>query len=176
MFFFIVVDCGQLPAPIFGSISGATTYGSSVILSCRKGFSLFGSSRRTCQANGSWTGAATHCKSTVDTVSPYCLISKFFLSLVVDCGVVKSPANGQITVLNTTYGSVASFQCNSGHSLVGPSSRQCQANGQWSSIPTLCDGETLRCVHYSDYLMQLSSSLLLCYWSAFTRVPAAGFV
>ncbi|XP_065841870.1 CUB and sushi domain-containing protein 1-like [Oscarella lobularis] len=115
-----IVNCGQFPAPIFGSISGATTYGSSVILSCRKGFSLFGSSRRTCQADGSWTGAATHCK-------------------IVDCGVVKSPANGQVTVLNTTYGSVASFQCNSGHRLVGPSSRQCQANGQWSSIPTLCD-------------------------------------
>eukprot|EP00118_Oscarella_pearsei_P002855 m.11939 g.11939 ORF g.11939 m.11939 type:complete len:2352 (+) comp23692_c0_seq4:198-7253(+) len=115
-----IVDCGPLATPAFGSVSGLTTHSATAIFTCRKGFNLLGSSKRTCQANETWTGKETSCK-------------------IVDCGPLTAPNDGIATVPNTTYGSVATFKCNIGHSLIGPTSRQCQANEKWSSISTVCN-------------------------------------
>ena len=61
---FTVINCGNLPAPKFGSVSlTGVTFGSTATYSCRKGYVLVGVSVRTCQANGQWSGRAPICKS-----------------------------------------------------------------------------------------------------------------
>ncbi|XP_066459292.1 uncharacterized protein [Eleutherodactylus coqui] len=57
-----VVLCGRLAPPANGTKNG-TNYllGSTITLSCNKGFLLTGSTQRTCQANGHWSGEPTTC-------------------------------------------------------------------------------------------------------------------
>ena len=58
----IAVDCGHLAAPMSGSSSGdSTVFPNSVLFNCDPGFILNGSSARTCQANGTWSGLPTLC-------------------------------------------------------------------------------------------------------------------
>ena len=59
---FPAVDCGHLAAPMNGSLSGdSTVFPNSVLFNCDPGFILNGSSSRTCQANGTWSGLSTVC-------------------------------------------------------------------------------------------------------------------
>lgn len=62
---FLAVECGPLPVPINGSSSGdSTVFPNSVQFSCDPGFILNGSSKRTCLANGIWSGLSTLCVGT----------------------------------------------------------------------------------------------------------------
>ena len=62
------------------------------------------------------------------------------LALTVDCGNLNDPSNGQVTLTGTTVGSLATYQCNSGFSLVGNMERTCQDDGSWSGTDPICDG------------------------------------
>ena len=59
-----VVDCGTLTNPANGlvSYSGRTTFGQTATYSCNTGYNLVGSSTRTCQATGVWSGSAPTCR------------------------------------------------------------------------------------------------------------------
>ena len=62
MIFPKAVDCGQISAPVNGSITGdKSTYPSYVDIYCDQGFVLRGSHRRKCQANGQWNGTDASC-------------------------------------------------------------------------------------------------------------------
>jgi len=62
-FVIAAVDCGQLTAPVNGTRFGTKTFfPNSMTFSCDEGFDLIGSSRRTCQSNGTWSGSSTTCK------------------------------------------------------------------------------------------------------------------
>ena len=62
-----------------------------------------------------------------------------FLSIVVDCGSVTDPANGQVDLTSgTTFGQTATYSCNTGYNLVGSSTRTCQATGVWSGSAPTC--------------------------------------
>ena len=64
-----------------------------------------------------------------------------FLPLtVVDCGSLPGPANGQVTLTAGTFGQTATYSCNTGYSLVGDSTRTCQAGGSWSGSAPTCQG------------------------------------
>ena len=57
------VSCGSAPkAPANGqrNVSG-TTFRSTVTYTCNRGYTLQGDSRRTCMANGQWSGVTTRC-------------------------------------------------------------------------------------------------------------------
>ena len=58
-----------------------------------------------------------------------------------DCGSLTDPANGSVNhTAGTGLGQTATYSCNTGHNLVGDSTRTCQATGNWSgSVPT-CQG------------------------------------
>lgn len=61
----VVVDCGSLPDPAHGMKikETKTTFGGRVDFICRKKrYSIVGSRRRFCQANGEWSGKPTLCK------------------------------------------------------------------------------------------------------------------
>ena len=65
---FSAIDCGPLSAPMNGSSSGdSTVFPNSVLFKCDPGFLLNGSSRRTCQSNGTWNGLITVCVGRYNT-------------------------------------------------------------------------------------------------------------
>ena len=56
------MDCGHLSAPKNGSLSGdLTVFPNIVSFDCDPGFVLASSSKRSCQANGNWSGSPTIC-------------------------------------------------------------------------------------------------------------------
>src|SRR5207302_158398 len=102
------------------STSNGTTYSQNAVYTCNTGYVLTGSSPRTCQAAGTWSGTAPTCA-------------------IVDCGVLTSPTNGTVsTASGTTYSQNATYTCNSGYMLVGTSPRTCQATATWSGAAPTC--------------------------------------
>jgi len=60
------------------------------------------------------------------------------LILVVDCGSLQDPQDGQVVLSGTIFGSTATYTCNTGFVLLGDETRICQANGEWSGLIPLC--------------------------------------
>ena len=61
--------------------------------------------------------------------------------LVVDCGPLTNPDNGQVsTSSGTTFGSRATYTCDTGYTLSGSQIRTCGADGVWTLITPVCDG------------------------------------
>ena len=73
-------------------------------------------------------------------------IPLLFTPSVVDCGGLSSPQNGQVILTNTTFGSIATYQCDDGFNLIGDMQRMCQSNGEWSGNEPTCEGN-----HSLDY-------------------------
>jgi len=115
-----IVDCGGLTDPGNGSVSASsTTYGSTADYTCNPGYGVSGTSPRTCQADGTWSGAAPTC-------SP------------ADCPTVTSPSNGFVGTTGTTFGATANYSCQTGYVLSGTAARTCQADGTWSGTTPAC--------------------------------------
>lgn len=71
-------------------------------------------------------------------------------SLAVDCGNLQNPENGLVNLVNTTFWSLATYECDSGYELVGGNvSRVCESNGMWSGDEPLCNSE-LYSIPYSS--------------------------
>ncbi len=116
----MLVDCGALTAPSHGTVSEpSTTYGGSASYACDMGYTLGGMAMRTCQADGTWSGAAPTCTP-------------------VDCGSLSNPTHGAISAGSTTYGAMATYTCSSGYTVSGASMRTCQASGTWSGTAPTC--------------------------------------
>ena len=62
------------------------------------------------------------------------------LAATADCGSLNNPLNGQVTLTDTTVGSTATYECDSGFTLVGNEERTCQDDGTWSGTDPTCDG------------------------------------
>ena len=72
-----------------------------------------------------------------------CIIDVSLLSIVVDCGALSDPANGQVTTTETTFGQNATYSCNTGYNLMGDSTRTCQATENWSGSTPTCQSMLL---------------------------------
>ena len=59
--------------------------------------------------------------------------------IVINCGDLTSPLNGNVSVDGTVYESTAMYMCNDGYILVGEHHRHCLANGSWSHKQPLCE-------------------------------------
>ncbi|XP_064386127.1 sushi, von Willebrand factor type A, EGF and pentraxin domain-containing protein 1-like isoform X2 [Halichondria panicea] len=116
------VDCGSLYAPSNGAVdtSSGTTFMMTATYTCNTGYTLTGSNTRTCGANGGWTPNPPICDP-------------------VDCGPLTDPSNGMVDVTTTTFGSTATYTCNTGYMLTGDTTRTCGAGGQWSSSAPTCN-------------------------------------
>ena len=58
----LAVDCGNVDQPSFGDVNAPeTTFQAIATYSCISGYSLVGDSKRTCQANGNWSGQIPKC-------------------------------------------------------------------------------------------------------------------
>ena len=116
-----------------------------------------GNIQRICQNNGMWSGSNPTCDGIFATtynilimlhtfIHPgqcYNYVSSnidYFHSIVVDCGSLTSPPNGQVTVSTTTFNSLATYACNTGFTLEGNMQRTCQDSGFWSGTDPTCIG------------------------------------
>ena len=112
------VTCSGAVAPQNGSVSASSaTFGNAVTYGCNSGYTVTGSTSRSCQANGTFAGTAPTCAP-------------------VDCGAPTAPGNGKATAAVTTYGSTVTWACNAGFGLVGSATGTCQANATWTTAPT----------------------------------------
>ena len=62
-----------------------------------------------------------------------------------DCGSLTDPANGQVDhTAGTSLGQTATYSCDTSYNLVGDSTRNCQATGNWSGSAPTCLGMLLK--------------------------------
>ncbi|KAM5298505.1 sushi, von Willebrand factor type A, EGF and pentraxin domain-containing protein 1 [Ctenodactylus gundi] len=114
------ISCGTPAIPENGGIDGsAFTYGSKVIYRCDKGYTLAGDKEASCLASGSWSPSSAVCE-------------------LVECSSPESIRNGGYVLSGLTYLSTASYSCEDGYSLEGPSTLECTASGSWDRAPPVC--------------------------------------
>ena len=65
----------------------------------------------------------------------------FLFSSARECGTLKYPRYGQVALTGITFGSTATYSCNTGFILVGERTRTCQASGEWSGRAATCQCE-----------------------------------
>ena len=63
----------------------------------------------------------------------------FWLYTVLECEDLASPANGQVTLNGTAFGSIAIYSCDDGYVLNGNEMRICQSSGEWSGDEPTCE-------------------------------------
>jgi sulfatase modifying factor 1 len=113
-------SCPELTSPPGGVVSvSALTSGASATYSCNAGYDLSGTPTRTCQTDGTWSGAPPTCT-------------------VRDCGALTAPLDGTVSAPDTTYSATATYSCDSGYDLSGSATRTCQASGTWSGTAPTC--------------------------------------
>ena len=141
-----VVDCGSLEDPDNGQVEFFnTTFKSTANFTCDLGYNFTGSSTRTCETNGEWSGNPPSCECKWLKCWRIVILTHSFPSVcaVVDCGTLEDPDNGQVDLSNTTFESTANYTCDLGYSLTGSSTRTCKANGEWSADPPSCECKCL---------------------------------
>ncbi|XP_078575446.1 sushi, von Willebrand factor type A, EGF and pentraxin domain-containing protein 1-like isoform X3 [Branchiostoma floridae x Branchiostoma japonicum] len=104
---------------------GDYKYGSTVSFACDKGFELEGRASQMCQANGTWSGEAPKCER-------------------ISCGQPAEIQHGSLTVGDVRYESLAQYDCDVGHILIGNDTRMCDSDGLWKPglpqcTPIKCD-------------------------------------
>uniref|UniRef100_A0A8C3LRI7 CUB and Sushi multiple domains 2 n=1 Tax=Chrysolophus pictus TaxID=9089 RepID=A0A8C3LRI7_CHRPC len=90
-----------------------------VRFSCEPGYTLRGSSERTCQANGSWSGVQPECEAIV-------------------CKSPQAIPNGKVVGSDFSWGSSISYACLEGYQLSLPAVLTCEGNGTWSGEIPQC--------------------------------------
>lgn len=58
--------------------------------------------------------------------------------IVVDCGDLDDPENGQVSMSGTKFGSQARYRCFPGYTLQGVTNRLCEDDGLWTGDPPRC--------------------------------------
>ncbi|XP_065903900.1 P-selectin-like [Dysidea avara] len=123
--------CPRIFAPVDGTIScqlGANNVanpGETCQFTCDDGFTLTGSSSRTCQNDRTWSGTEPMC-GTGPTCPP-----------------LTAPDNGDIDCSlgddgEANPGDTCTFTCDDGYELGGSTSRTCGDDGSWSGTDTTC--------------------------------------
>ncbi|XP_062981165.1 CUB and sushi domain-containing protein 1 [Elgaria multicarinata webbii] len=118
------VFCGEPGIPAEGRLNGKSfTYRSEVSFQCRPPLILIGSSRRICQADGSWSGIQPTC---IDPAHNSC----------------PDPGTPHYGIQNSSrgyeVGSKVFFRCRKGYHIQGSTTRTCLANLTWSGIQPEC--------------------------------------
>uniref|UniRef100_A0A8B9RZV4 CUB and Sushi multiple domains 2 n=1 Tax=Accipiter nisus TaxID=211598 RepID=A0A8B9RZV4_9AVES len=112
--------CGDPGIPSHGiGLGDDFDVGSVVRFSCEPGYMLRGSSERTCQANGSWSGTQPECEAIV-------------------CKSPQAIPNGKVVGSDFSWGSSVSYACLEGYQLSLPAVLTCEGNGTWSGEIPQC--------------------------------------
>ncbi len=145
------LQCPTLPPPLNGRVSASG--GDTATYTCSTGYTLIGSSTRTCQTNEQWSGATPTCSE-------------------VQCPELSPLSHGTVT-LSGRLG--AFYRCSTGYILSGYSARFCH-NGVWSGNAPTCRGDcnvVISC--WLIDLSQLNTYIALIVnnknWSSATSFP-----
>ena len=65
---------------------------------------------------------------------------------VIDCGDLTDPLNGVVNLTNTTFGSQASYTCDTGFMLSSSQTRICQDDGNWSNSEPECTSKHMHMI------------------------------
>ena len=86
-----------------------------------------------------------------------------------NCGSLTDPANGSVNhTAGTTFGQTATYSCDIGYSLVGDSTRTCQASGEWNRSEPSCKGVYVYKLTFSyPMLSNFCLMLQLCFEDRF---------
>lgn len=105
---------------LYGTINVSSfTYGSNASFLCDEGYLLSGSSQATCTAQGIWSASLPTC-------------------MIVQCNELTALTHGRTLSASSTFGSIASFVCNTGYRLIGAEIIECLSNGQWNESQPAC--------------------------------------
>lgn len=125
-----VVDCGT-PTPIDNGtveVSDGTMFDADATYSCDPLHVLSGNPTLTCLESGDWSD-----------VAPICTL--------INCGAPPAVSDGTVTtLLGTTVGEWATYQCNSHHIMSGSDQLTCLESGVWN-------GSAPACVPYGDIVL-----------------------
>ncbi|XP_052776199.1 sushi, von Willebrand factor type A, EGF and pentraxin domain-containing protein 1-like isoform X1 [Mya arenaria] len=118
--FCVPIDCG-LPSQISNgkSVYTRTTFGSSVVFKCNRGFYMATEGELRCGATGQWAGVAAVCAP-------------------VNCGQPGLGDHIQVNGISWTFGGVVEFECDAGYAMKGESRAVCTESGQWSNPTPEC--------------------------------------
>jgi len=115
-----IVMCPPLSVTSPLLVSAPTlTYNSNVTYFCAVGYLMSRSNPRTCQADGTWSDSEPTCS-------------------IVTCPPLSPASPLRVSAINITYNSVATYFCETGHSLTGSDTSTCQADGSWSGSEPTC--------------------------------------
>ncbi|KAM9848909.1 P-selectin [Aulostomus maculatus] len=127
-----VVQCPMLSHTSRGSMMcsdplGSSSYQSTCVFTCDKGYELIGSSSNTlqCEASGIWNSSQPFC------VAVQCPDLQEVENIMVNCG--------NDTEMRLSYGNTCSFSCAPGYKVVGPSEVTCTSEGVWSEKMPRCE-------------------------------------
>ncbi len=99
------------------------TVGGTATYTCSTGYTLSGSSIRTCSSSEAWGGTAPTCNA-------------------IQCPDLSHPSGGTVSISSRTPGSgIAVYRCNTGNSIIGSSFLTCQPDGTWSRNAPTCQGD-----------------------------------
>ncbi|XP_027393725.1 CUB and sushi domain-containing protein 2 isoform X3 [Bos indicus x Bos taurus] len=113
--------CGDPGIPAHGiRLGDSFAPGSLMRFSCEAGHVLRGSSERTCQANGLWSGVQPECG-------------------VISCGNPGTPSNARVLFSDgLVFSSSIVYECREGYYATGLLSRHCSVNGTWTGSDPEC--------------------------------------
>ena len=86
-----------------------------------------------------WSSASPSCLSKILMFSDSYVYTQIVYNTVIDCSSLNDPDNGRVDTSNgTTFGSTATYTCDTGYALSGSQSRSCGADGNWTPIVPQC--------------------------------------
>lgn len=117
----VVVSCPSPTAPSHGLVlAPSLSAGSEATYKCETGYGSPAVTIRTCQNDGTWSGAEPVCS-------------------LVDCGTPPALANGKVEAAATTYNSTAKYTCDAGYTASASTTKTCESTGQWTAVPLVCN-------------------------------------
>ena len=129
----IDLQSDNLSAPAIGMIScssdrvGVGYEGDTCSFTCNTGYQLTGSSERTCQSDGSWSGSPVSC-------------------IIMECPSSSLPMNSTLAEsCNSTYQSMCELQCQKGFTGTGDPSYVCDVLSDGSSVMWMALQDTWSC-------------------------------
>ena len=116
------MSCPSLTDPNNGTINcslgddGVSSYEDTCSFTCNTGYELTGSSERTCQSDGSWSGSSMSC-------------------IIMECPSSSLPINSMLAEsCSSTYQSICELQCQEGFNGTGDPSYVCNGLSNGSSV------------------------------------------
>ena len=123
-----MISCSMVNGQMF-------SYEDTCSFTCNTGYELTGSSERTCQSDGSWSGSPVSC-------------------IIMECPSSSLPTNSMLAEsCSSTYQSMCELQCQVGFNGIGDPSYVCDVLSDGSSVMWMAEGVTWRCSR--GYYMQL---------------------